>query len=428
MKSQDIKNLDLPKSPGVYFFLSSSTTPNDVNDLIPSDILYIGKATNLKDRVKSYFGKDLIDTRGPLIVKMVNDANSIEFIETESVLEAIILESNLIKKNQPKYNTKEKDNKSFNYICITKDSWPRIIIKRGRNIDFKNKKVGALKLKSIYGPYPSGDLLRSALKIIRKIFPYLDEKTIKKDNYEFYKQLHLAPETKDDTAKKVYLKSIKHIEQFLSGEKTKIIKSLEKEMNIYAKKKEFEKANIIKKQIFALNHVNDVSLIKEDSYFSPIITNEDKENDFRIEAYDIAHLSGSSMVGAFVVVENGQINSSEHRLFNIRNFSLANDPGALEEVFSRRLAHNEWTLPDLIIVDGNQIQKNVIEKELLKNKIKIPVIAVVKDKSHKAKAMIGDTDLIQKYKKQILLANAESHRFVINAHKKNRANKFLPKK
>jgi excinuclease ABC subunit C len=108
IKSQDLKKYHLPDAPGVYFFKAGNR------------VLYIGKATSLKDRVKSYFSIDLISTRGPLLVDLIYKANKIDFIKTDSVLEAVILEANLIKKHQPKYNTKEKDNKSFNYVVITK--------------------------------------------------------------------------------------------------------------------------------------------------------------------------------------------------------------------------------------------------------------------------------------------------------------------
>lgn len=432
MKSQTLAKLDLPDSPGVYFFLGKK-----------GEIIYIGKATSLKDRTKSYFGKDLFYTRGPLITKMVEEAETVNYTVTDTVIEAIILEANLIKKHQPIYNTKEKDNKSYNYVCITKDDFPRVITVRGRILEQK----GRSGYKAIYGPYPSGELLRSALKIIRKIFPFLDAKTLKKDRYEFYKQIHLAPNVELSQAKIKYNKTIKNIELFFSGEKNKILKSLEKEMLSAAKKKEFELANGIKKQIFALNHINEVSLIKSDMFegsqgssdkpFSKVLgsVHQTIEKSFlasasaiRIEAYDIAHLSGSDMVGAFSVVQDGEKETGQYRTFNIKGFDKANDPGALGEVIKRRLNHPEWSMPNLIVADGNDVQKSVIEKELKLNNLNIPVVAVVKDSRHKARAIIGDVDIINKYKKQILLANAEVHRYVLGRHIAKRSRTFLKNK
>ena len=114
MKLQDLKKLDIPKNPGVYYFRDNL------------GILYIGKATDLQSRVRSYFGADLIETRGPHIVDMVTKARAVSFQETDSVLESLILEANEIKKFQPYYNTKEKDNKSYNYVIITKEDYPKV--------------------------------------------------------------------------------------------------------------------------------------------------------------------------------------------------------------------------------------------------------------------------------------------------------------
>jgi len=139
MKLETFKKLKLPDKPGVYFFLKTSPpAPLLGKERVarrPSEVLYIGKATSLRDRVKSYFGKDLIDTRGPLLVDMVYKADKIDWQETDSVLEAIILEANLIKKHQPKYNTKEKSDKSFNYVCITRGKLPKVLIVRGKNVE-----------------------------------------------------------------------------------------------------------------------------------------------------------------------------------------------------------------------------------------------------------------------------------------------------
>ena len=148
MNLSNLKKKIIPEKPGVYFFLKGR------------DILYIGKATSLKDRTKSYFGKDLINTRGPLILDMVFKADNMKWQETDTVLEALILEANLIKKHQPYYNTKEKDDKSFNYVCITKDDpegkstsygagMPQVLIVRGRNLNIRHGVYS-----KIYGPFP----------------------------------------------------------------------------------------------------------------------------------------------------------------------------------------------------------------------------------------------------------------------------------
>jgi excinuclease ABC subunit C len=409
MKKVDLKKFNLPKNPGVYFFFKGR------------EILYIGKATSLNDRVRSYFSKDLIETRGPMILDMVTQSTSIKFQSTDTVLEALILESNLIKKHQPKYNTKEKDNKSFNYVCITDEQIPKVIIERGRSI-FITKSESLYK--KIFGPFPNGLQLREAMKIIRRIFPYVDEQSSKKNNVEFYKQLGLMPDMKEFSfALVAYRKNIQNLILFFQGKKKNIISNLKKEMMDFAKKKEFERANIIKKRIFALNHINDVALIKEEG------NSFENSGNFifthRIEAYDIAHMLGKDMVGVMVVMEDGDLSKKEYRKFIIRRYNKANDTGSLAEVLERRFLHLEWKDPNLIVVDGGLAQVNKARAVLKKIKKKIPVVSVLKDDKHKAKAIIGDEKLIQKNKKDILLINSESHRFAIAYHKLKRGKSFL---
>ncbi|MCC7160693.1 GIY-YIG nuclease family protein [Candidatus Nomurabacteria bacterium] len=421
----EFKNLNkknnLPDKPGVYFFLKGK------------EIIYIGKATSLRDRVKSYFGKDLIETRGPIIVDMVFKADKIKYEVTDSVLEALVLEANLIKKYQPKYNTKEKSDKSFNYVCITKEKLPKIILVRGKSLEPK-------KYENVFGPYPSGSQLREALKIVRKIFPFLDDKS--KNYLEFYKQIKLVPDLED---RRLYMQNIKSIILFFEGKKKKVFKNLEKEMKEYAKHREFEKAGETKRQIFALKHINDVALLKQENFSNLEILQEKKNSStllqpspgtfrhqnsfspasFRIEAYDIAHMGGKNMVGVMVVVENGEIEKSEYKKFKIRTQDNANDTGALKEILERRLAHTEWTYPNLIVVDGGLAQINATRKVLNKLNINIPVVSVLKDERHKPKAIMGNKSLGIKHEKEILLANSEAHRFAINYHKNMRNKNFL---
>ena len=392
----------MPDSPGVYFFTKGK------------EILYIGKATSLKNRTKTYFGKDLIETRGPLLVDMVFKADKVDFEVTDSVLEAIILEANLIKRHQPKYNTKEKSDKSFNYVCITKadmrhgvNELPRVVIVRG-------KQLQSQKYKKVFGPYPNNTQLREALKIVRRIFPFLDDKS--KNYLEFYKQINLIPDLEDT---KLYLQNIRNIILFFSGKKHKIYINLSKQMREYAKAEQFEKAGEIKRQYFAVEHINDVALLKADS-------DRFLQNRVRIEAYDIAHMGGKNMVGVMTVIKNGQPDKNEYRKFKIRTQDNSNDTGALIEVLHRRLDHIEWTYPNLIVVDGGVAQINAAEKVLKKLNIHIPVVSVLKDERHKPKAIKGNGQLALDHKAAILLGNSEAHRFAITYHKKIRARNFLP--
>jgi excinuclease ABC subunit C len=144
---------------------------------------------------------------------------------------------------------------------------------------------------------------------------------------------------------------------------------------------------------------------------------------YRIEAYDIAHMSGKNMVGAMVVIQNGEPDKAEYRKFKIRTIDRSNDVGALREVLQRRFNHDEWQMPNIIVVDGNEAQRKVAEEILCEKSgtQNISVVAVVKNEHHKPNAIIGKPEIVDKYKKEILLANNEAHRFVIAYHKKLRS-------
>lgn len=410
MNLSQYKKITLPQTPGVYFFKKGNT------------ILYIGKATNLANRTKSYFQDNLMETRGPIIVKMIEEIDAVEWKETDSVLEALILESHLIKQYQPEYNTKEKDDKSYNYVVIGNEDFPTISILRGKELLLTQSK-NENKFLYTFGPFPHRDQLQVALGILRKIFPFYSQKTIKKYSKEFYRQLGLIPspgET-DQNFREEYRKNIDYLALFFEGKKKSILQKLKKEMNEAAQNLHFEKAMIRKRQIDALVHIQDIALLKRDfdsvSYFQ----------EFRMEAYDIAHTEGKSMIGVMVVHNGRDFRSDEYRVFKIKSLQKANDTAALAEVLERRLEHKEWQFPTIIIVDGGIAQKRRAEKVLRERNIKIPVIAVVKDEKHKAKALLGQKGFIKKYEKSIIAINNESHRFAISQHIKKRSKELLQK-
>ena len=396
MGDRKIKNKTkrLPDKPGVYIFLGKGKP------------IYIGKATSLKSRVRSYFSKDLLETRGPLLVKMIEEVTDISFKKTDSVLEALILESNLIKKHQPKYNTKEKDNKSFNHIIITNEDFPRILLVRGRELE----EADELGIKYSFGPYPLGSELKEALKIIRKIFPFRDKCQPNLGKPCFNRQIGLCPGVcTGEISKKEYSVTIKNIKLLLNGKKDTLVKWLGREMKILAKQMKFEKANKVKKQIFALNHIKDIALIKE----------ENSGTGLRVEGYDVAHISGTSRVGVMVVIEDGLPKKSDYRKFAIKTLCRG-DTDALKEVLERRLADSEWPLPRLFVVDGGVGQFKAFSSVLENTAIEIPVVAVVKNERHQPKEILGDKKIARANERDIILANSEAHRFAIAYHKKLR--------
>lgn len=413
MIRQDLDKLKLPETPGVYVWRDKE-----------NKILYIGKATSLRDRVRSYFAPDVIKTRGAHIVDMVFRSHTVTFQETMNALEALILEANLIKKYKPYYNTKEKDDKSFNCVAITSEDFPKVVLVRQKDIDTKIKTVKVLrdpkpiKYDVVFGPYPNGSAIKEALKLLRPIFPFRDMASSKKDNSVFYRQIGLSPDTSSKEAQLKYKKTISRLRMIFQGKFQSLLKSLKKEMMDAAKKQNFELAGELKQKVFALEHIQDISLIKRD------LVTSFSEDEFRIEAYDIAHISGSAMVGVMTVVCNSLAQKNDYRKFIIRGFDKANDAGALREVLVRRFSHPEWRFPSAIVVDGNAIQINVAKEVLSTLSLDIPIIAVTKDERHRPKAISGQKDLVENHKYAILLANSEAHRYGISFHRARRKKAF----
>lgn len=396
----------LPDEPGVYFFLGRN-----------KKLLYIGKATSLRDRVRSYFAKDLMDTRGPLLVEMLDKATSIDFRKTDTVLEALLLEASLIRTHKPDYNTDLKDDKSFNHVVITKEDYPRVLVIRGKNLEAE---CPPEKRAYTFGPFPHGMQLQQAMKLIRKIFPYRIKCMPNSDKPCFDASIGLCPGVCSGAVGKAeYRRTIRHIVLLFQGKKTLLVKSLERQMKTAAKEERFEEAARLREQLFSLTHIQDVSLIK-DEYRSG-----NAAQGSRIEAYDIAHLAGSGHVGVMTVVEGGLANKMEYRKFILRESKGGDDPGSLKEILSRRLGHDEWPMPKLIVVDGHTAQMNAAKRVLDQYGIKIPIVGVVKDEKHRPRSIAGDRDAIKDRERDILLANAEAHRFAISYHRKKTRKNLL---
>lgn len=412
---------ELPDSPGVYFFLDGK-----------GGILYIGKATSLRDRVKSYFTQDMLLTRGPKIVRMLLLAERIEWQTTDSALEALLIEAELIKKHCPPYNTDVKDDKSWNMVVITDEKFPRVLVVRGKNLE-----IG--EFRKVFGPFPSGGSLKEAVKIVRRIFPfrdkcvpYEDQKNSKKGNAIemkpcFNAQIGLCPGMcAGKISAREYAKTIRNIILFFEGKKTKLVQRLERDMKREAKALRFERANAIKKTLFALGHIQDVALLKRNLFekdremFASVVGSS-----YRIEAYDVAHLGGTETVGVMTVVSGGSAEKTDYRKFIIRGDTHGNDLAALEELLRRRLVHTEWGLPSLIVVDGSHLQRHVAEAVLKDFSLDIPIVSVVKDARHQPKSILGPKKERNAFKNDILFANSEAHRYAISFHRKRRGKAFL---
>jgi excinuclease ABC subunit C len=412
MERAQLSKLDLPDVPGVYIFTKGKGKSKK--------ILYIGKATSLRDRVRSYFDDDLISTRGPRIVDMVTLSDGLMHEPTPTVLEALVREAALIREHMPKANVEGKDDKTFLYACITDEDIPRVLAIRGKDIDFKAKRtLEGQKLKAIHGPFPSGYQLREALRLIRRIFPFYDTARpvgkgtkFTEGKVEFNRQIGQYPRDMD---KKAYMRSIRNVSLFLSGKVKALRTQLEKDMKQAAKEERFEDAAIVRKQLFALDHVQDVSLIREDR--------DRDESSPRIEAYDTAHISGTNAIGVMTVIEGGMPDRKEYRMFKIQGVggkSLNDDIASLKEILSRRFGHTEWPFPKGIVVDGGKTHKKVAEDTLASMGLAIPVAAVVKDEKHRPREVLGALRA-HISEADAVLVNSEAHRFAITQHRKARS-------
>lgn len=382
-----------PESPGVYIMKDRTES-----------IIYIGKATSLKKRVSSYFCRAL-DNKTELLV---SEIENIGFTKTRNVLEALILEANLISKYKPTYNIKLKDDKSFVNIVITNEEYPRIFVLRPTEME-------KIKARHIFGPYLSK---QDAIRVIDFLIGTFGNQRNGNETDNIYRKYYLkgyASGKIGSISKEDYSKIIKNIRLFLEGRKESIIRSLHREMGAESKKMNFEKAAKIRNQIFSLEHIRDVAFIKkEDVLIQPFV-----KYPHRVEAYDISNISGTLSVGSMVVFTDGQPDKSEYRKFKIRQVSGTNDVEMIREIVERRFNHPEWTMPDLIVIDGGIGHKNATELALREHGLKIPIVSIAKGPTRKGEKLFfmqkrgflyPDIDFIKKMRD-------EAHRFAITFHR-----------
>src|SRR3989344_5134067 len=394
-----------PNSSGIYWFSKKGKK------------IYIGRAASLKKRVLSYFRN-----KDPRINSMVNEADNISFKKTSSVLEAVILEANAIKKYRPKYNIKEKDDRSFVYLVISKGDYPKVFIARGREVEkyiYPHKiPRGQLCGDLVFGPYQSYRILKTALNLARKIFPFCMCKP-NQGKPCFYYQIGLCPGICIGAiSKKDYRKNIKNLVLFFKGERQQLIKKLKKDNP---------------KKVFALQHINDVALINNSKIVSLWeIPRRGKNFSQRIEGYDISHFGGKEPVGAMVVFSGGKADNKEYRLFKIKNAkNKFDDLAMLEEIVRRRFNHKEWLMPDIILIDGGRNQVARTKKVLSELNIFVPIVGIAKTLGHSGQAYSGDKLIFANVKpsvKKLLISSKtvlqqvrnEAHRFAISFQRRRR--------
>lgn len=439
MTSESIKNRlkEVPTAPGVYQFYDASGT-----------ILYIGKARNLRHRVPSYFLRSNLD-RGPRIAQLVDNITRIEWLVTDSEIEALLLEARLIQKYKPKYNVAWRDDKSYLRVEIdTKEDFPTIRLVR-------KDEVGRNKKAKYFGPYTSARALRLALKFIRRMLPYCEYSfakgtrksriVIRKSSDHgspfsglwfskpcLYYHLGLCPGVcAGDITIDEYRKQVRRLVYFFDGRKDKVIADLEREMKRLSREKRFEEAARLRDRYMALYHLRDISIVR--GAFEEKTMAERGSIPHRIEAYDVSNIFGKYAVGAMVVFIDGQPAGDQYKRFKIRSVSGISDVGALVEVLRRRMQHSNladggqlsadsrkqdlWALPNLIIIDGGKPQLNAVIKVLTEFGAQIPVLAVAKGRARKradqyyyGPGRFSDERLLRRVRD-------EAHRFAISYYR-----------
>ncbi|MEO5927489.1 MAG: excinuclease ABC subunit UvrC [Patescibacteria group bacterium] len=412
-KNVKIKKGELPDTPGVYLMKDEK-----------GKIIYVGKATSLKRRVSSYFQRPH-DAR---IQDMVANIREIDYIQKPTAIEALILEANLIKYYFPHYNIKEKDNKSFLYLAITKEEYPKPILVRGKDLPEDASK----HYKAMFGPYTSPKSLRAALDLVRKAFPW---STCEPGQSRacFYHHLKLCPGVCIGAiTPRDYGKIIRDLIKFFDGKKDDLLKQYAKEMKLASKERRYEDAASFRNKINFLEHIQDVAVLKrEDEDVDKIREGEAPINIFgRIEGYDISNISGTSSVSSMVVFEDGAPAKGEYRKFRIKTVTGSNDVASMKETIARRL-RNDWRHPDLMLIDGGWPQVNAVIEVIHEFDLGIPVVGLAKGPNRDKDELICDPNnleicaLCEKHKNLLVAVRDESHRFANAYHRKLRSRRML---
>ena len=358
----------LPVAPGVYFHKNAA-----------GEIIYVGKAAVLKNRVRQYFQKSHKDAKTEALVREIADT---DWIVVDTEMDALFLESEMIKRYMPKWNILLRDDKTVSYVRINmNDEVPYITFTRNPVDD-----------KATYiGPFYGKSAVEKAVRILRRIFPYYTKPYSGKKTLDT--DLGLTPGIEiDKTTAKDYKRNLRKLIRYLEGDREKLLKDLEKTMHKEAAKGNYELAAEARDQLFGLRELKK-KIVFSDKEFLDISSDQAlkqlqellglSDPPRRIEGYDISHQSGKDTVGSMVVFINGAAARSEYRKFKIRT-STNDDLKSMKEVIARRLKHKEWDFPDLIILDGGATQVNAVLP--LVEPYNIPVIGRDKSGDHSKSA------------------------------------------
>jgi excinuclease ABC subunit C len=358
---------ELPLDPGVYFFKNSRGT-----------IIYIGKASILKNRVRQYFQKSR--ARDSKTDALIDEIKGLDYSVVETELDALFLEAELIRRYQPKYNILLRDDKSLSYVRIGfKDSHPTVSVIR-RPLDDGAK---------YYGPYYSSRPIKQALRYLRKAFPYSTHIGSPPKRLCLQYHLGLCPGIEADMMPlSEYKKQLNKLAKYLKGERVQLMNSIEKDMKLAANNKDYEKAVKLRNQLNAMRALKHQTVfgdkesldISKDLGLVEIGEILGIEAPTRIEGYDISHMQGTDNTASMVVFTKGLPDKAKYRKFKM--YLAGNDDFAhIKEVICRRFSEKNlkaWPKPDLILIDGGKGQLASAIKALQQAEVLVPVISLAK--------------------------------------------------
>lgn len=370
---------NIPLGPGVYLMKDKD-----------QNILYIGKSKSLIKRVKSYFQSSYHSSKISEMLKLVCD---IEYRATESEVDALILESLLIKQYQPKYNTRQKDSKSFPYWVITKDFFPRVFLTHLAT-------CSPIENFELFGPFTDAKGLKRAFKLLQKIFRFRTCNLTLQESGPKKRPCLLAAigDCSAPCGKRIshekYCQDIQGLRSFLQGKHRSLVKQLTKEMKVAAKNCEFESAIKIRDQIQAIQNLDrhgqqsdfiPGTLLNLDMQKSMIALQENLKLSrlpYIIEGIDVAHHQGKEAVASLVTFVDGIPCPKRYRRYRIQGSYTQNDYACIQEIIYRRFQEKDCKqpLPDILLIDGGKGQLEAALHTLQQIKIVIPAIVALAKK------------------------------------------------
>lgn len=405
----EAKLKELPRNPGVYFHKSKT-----------GEIIYVGKAAVLKNRVRQYFqSKRDMDIKTLALVAEIDDT---DWIETESEIDALFLESEMVKRYMPRFNILLRDDKSQMFIRIDmKSEWPYVCFTRNPADD------GA----EYFGPYYNGYAIKKALRYLRKIFPHYvaAQKPGARPSLDSHIGLSPAP----GTTSAEYKTTLRRLIRYIQGDRKKLITELEKDMKQAAKEQDFEQAAVLRNRLQNLRELQRRIMFGDKEFLD--ISKDRALGDLagllalpkipvRIEGYDISHMGGTNVVASMVVFTNGVSDRAEYRKFKTK-IEQNDDYYNMAETITRRMSEKNlksWGAPDLLLIDGGKGQLEAAIKAMEERGAHYPIVSIAKREEelliHKTRSNIDTSAIEQLAREPVEGVAVEStgEFYIVNLH------------